>query len=694
MVSSPYPPAGRQREADRLVGVVNMRRPLVVFALAAFVCQADVRVASQAAGAQGSGSQTATPPQDPTQKPQTPTFRTRIDSVSVDVTVTDRQGRPVTDLTAADFEVREGGKVQTIDTFKLVAEEAEPATPLREITSFGDQAREVADDRNRIFILFLDDYHVRQSNSMRVREQVARFVSTLGPRDLVAVLYPLTPVAAATFSRNHSGTAGAVMNFWGRKYDYTPRNAFEERYQGLPPEQLERMRNDTTLMGLEQACIFLGTLREGRKTLLFISEGLSGTLPAGTNISGTIIQPTPRTQSESFFASTQLLTQMQNVFAAASRANTSIFTLDPRGLATSEFDISDKVRYEQDKAVLNESMDSLRVLADQTDGRAIVNRNDPLPELQRMMRELSAYYLLGYTSSIAPRDGKFHRIDVRVKRKDLEVRARKGYWAYSADEVEKASAAPKASAPRAVATALEEMATIVEPGGRRALNLWVGARRGPNEKAVVTLVWEASATPTDAAEAVSRITVTAHAISGEALLSNAAVARDPARPRPGGQITFEAPAGAVQVRATAENGRGHRLDTEELSYDVPDFTTPGPTLSAPMLYRGRTAREIQDLRAAPDAPPTTSRQFSRTERLFLRFDAYGPAGTRPTVVLKLLNRMGDSMAELPAPTAVREATFECEVGLGGLPPGDYLIEIAATSNADTVKKLIAIRITG
>ena len=263
-----------------------------------------------------------------------------------------------------------------------------------------------------------------------------------------------------------------------------------------------------------------------------------------------------------------------------------------------------------------------------------------------------------------------------------------------AEEVEKASATPKPGPPRAVATALEEMATIVEPGSRRTLNLWVGARRGPNEKALVTLVWESGATPTDPGAAIEKVTVTAHAISGEALLSNAAVARDAARARPGGVVTFEAPAGAVQVRAVAENGRGHRLDTEELSYDVPDFTTPGPTVSAPMLYRARTAREIQDIRAAPDAPPTTSRQFSRTERLLLRFDAYGPAGTRPAVVLRLLNRMGEGMADLPAPAAVRQNGFESEIGLGGLPPGDYLIEIAATSNADTFKKLLAIRITG
>jgi VWFA-related protein len=176
---------------------------------------ATFRAEQAGGGAQGQGQ-------------QAPTFRARIDSVSVDVSVTDRQGRPVSDLTAADFEVREGGKVQTIDTFKLVSvDDADPTpVPTREILSLADQAREAGDDRNRLFIVLLDDYHVRQSNSFRVRDQVADFISRLGPRDLVAVLYPLTPVAAATLSRNHDGTAAAIRNFMGRKYDYTPRNAY------------------------------------------------------------------------------------------------------------------------------------------------------------------------------------------------------------------------------------------------------------------------------------------------------------------------------------------------------------------------------------------------------------------------------------------------------------------------------------
>jgi hypothetical protein len=64
------------------------------------------------------------------------------------------------------------------------------------------------------------------------------------------------------------------------------------------------------------------------------------------------------------------------------------------------------------------------------------------------------------------------------------------------------------------------------------------------------------------------------------------------------------------------------------------------------------------------------------------------------LALRLLNRQGVSLADLPAPKPLRDATVDCDLPLGGLPPGDYVIEIAATSGGDTTKKLIGIRVTG
>ena len=109
-------------------------------------------------------------------------------------------------------------------------------------------------------------------------------------------------------------------------------------------------------------------------------------------------------------------------------------------------------------------MDTLRLLAEETDGRAIVNRNDLAVGMKQITRDSSAYYLLGYNSSQAPTDGKFHDIKVRVKRPGVQVRARKGYWALTADDAARALAPPKPGPPKPVEAAL---AAAVAPAVER-----------------------------------------------------------------------------------------------------------------------------------------------------------------------------------------------------------------------------------
>ena len=658
-------------------------------------------VLTAAAGAGLVAQNTAPPPQDPQQQAP-PVFRSRIDTVTVDVTVTDRQGRPITDLKLEEFEIRESGKPQAIDTFKLiVADEAsEDAVRTRQITSLADQTREAENLDNRLILIFLDDYHVRLGNSMRVREQLAEFVRQLSPRDLVAILTPTTPIAAATFSRHHDGTANAIMNFKGRKYDYQPMNEYERRLANAPPEYIEQLRNELAIRALASACVYLGTLREGRKALIYVSEGMTATVPPGVRTTGTSVMAPPMAgtdpaSSQAFFRESDLLGRMRDIFGAAARSNTSIFTLDPRGLAPSEFSVADRVNPEADRQVLQTAMDSLRIIADQTDGRAILNRNDPTPELKKVIQEMSAYYLLAYTSTLAPRDGQFHPIQVRVKRQNVEVRARKGYWALTADEAKAITAPPKAGPTGEAARALELLAGVVEPTARRAVSYWFGAVRGgtANEKARATLVWEANAvTGVMPVEKVARLNLSITSGPGDVLFSGVA-APDPTLPRLAGRVVFDAPPGLVKVRVVMENEKGQRLDTEDLSFQVEDFTAAGPIISAPLLFRGRTAREMTQIRGNAEAVPVAGRQFSRTERLLLRFDAYGPGGTAPKVTLRLLNRNGEALATLPAPTATG-ATFEADVTLGQLPPGDYLLEITAAAGDANTTKLVGIRVTG
>jgi hypothetical protein len=62
--------------------------------------------------------------------------------------------------------------------------------------------------------------------------------------------------------------------------------------------------------------------------------------------------------------------------------------------------------------------------------------------------------------------------------------------------------------------------------------------------------------------------------------------------------------------------------------------------------------------------------------------------------MKVLNQQGTSIATMPAPARTTGQTFESEFSLSAFPPGDYLIEIAAEANGETIKKLVAIRVTG
>src|SRR5262245_27718435 len=239
----------------------------------------------------GQAAQDTPPPPQPAQQTapapaeQVPIFRSDINFVRVDVIVTDRQGNPVSDLRQEDFEVTEDGKPQSIQTFKLVnvtENTGVGSDPPREVRNAIEEQVEAARDDVRLFAFFLDDYHVRQENSMRAREVIAQFVENqLQPADMAGIMYPLWSIHDVRLTRNRKELASAIRSFVGRKYDYTPRNIFEERYvHYVSTIEAERIRNQVTLSAIKGLITRLGGLREGRKAIVLISEGYTNTLPA------------------------------------------------------------------------------------------------------------------------------------------------------------------------------------------------------------------------------------------------------------------------------------------------------------------------------------------------------------------------------------------------------------------------------
>src|SRR5262245_34805571 len=341
---------------------------------------------------------------------QQPPIRSGINFVRVDAIVTDGKGEPVLDLKPDEFVVTEDNKPQTIEQFSIVKIDAigqNAARPTTAIRSDFDEEREAARPDVRLFVLLLDDYHVRRGNDMAVRKPLQDFIENqLDPADMVAIMYPLTPVADIHFSRNRSAAMEAIEHFEGRKFNYQPRNPFEEQYAYYPAQTVERVRNQVTMGALKAAAVRLGGLREGRKSIIFVSEGFTTTLPpqlndpiaampgVGNPVSRRPTQQTPTTQMASdradFINQTDLLNDMRDVFDTANKQNTSIYPVDPRGLAAVEYGINEGVNQTTDRNHLNASLDTLRTLAGNTDGRAIINRNDLATGMKQIIRDSSS----------------------------------------------------------------------------------------------------------------------------------------------------------------------------------------------------------------------------------------------------------------------------------------------------------------
>ncbi|MCU1385441.1 MAG: VWFA-related Acidobacterial domain protein [Acidobacteria bacterium] len=665
-----------------------------------------------------------TPPADPQAQP--PVFRAGINYVRVDVIISDKAGNPVADLQPADFEVLEDGKPQKIDTFKLVKLDGGTADslkePPKEIRNDFDEESEAARDDVRLFAIFLDDYHVRRGASMAVRGQLARFIDTqIGPSDMVGVMYPLEATGAVRMTRNHSAVSRGLQQFLGRKFEYEPKNQFEENYAHYPTEVVERVRNQVSLSALKALIVHMGSLKEGRKSLILVSEGYTNIIPpqmrsadaqqpgsgnpaAGNPFAG---QNDINEDRAAWSAGLDMDSDLREIFDTANRNNVAIYAVDPRGLPGFEFDINEGVGLQTDSKYLSSTMDTLRTLAENTDGRAIVNRNDIAVGMKQITRDASAYYLIGYNSAQAPTDGKFHEIKVKVKRAGVQVRSRKGYWALSREEVARATAPAKPAPPKPVEAAIAS--AVIRPSRASVVRSWIGMSRGENGKTRVTYIWEPlPKAPGDRPrEEPARVSLMAIAPDGSPSFRGkvpdvALASTSPTAPASGGpsaarapsRVAFDVNPGKIQLRISVEGSAAQVLDSETREISVPDLTAAQATLGTPSVLRARTAREFQQLRTDPDAVPIAGREFNRIEHLLVRVPAYGPGGTTPVLSVHLLNRTGAAMNELKAEAAPRTGEQQIDLPLAGLPPGDYVLEIKAADPGGDATELVGFRIAG
>jgi len=618
-----------------------MRMPRTGLARAWWASLATVML--MAAGPAAARRQQQTPPVPPPAQPppgqqppaeqQPPTFRTGTNLVRVDVSVIDGRGEPVTSLTADDFEVRDDGLPQTITSFKLVAASGQPADEQSlEIRNPQHAAAEAAKDEVRVFLVFWDEYHISPYiTATRARDGLTHaLLSAFGPTDLVALMDPLTTLDALRFTRDRRQLANQAHTLQGRRGIYVPpRSAVEEEHL-MNAGRIEQIRCQVTQSAVKAAAAHLGTLREGPNTLIIVSEGFG---PCGER--------------------TEMGEQLRDLTRTASSSHTSIFVADPRGL----------------DVMMRRSM-FVQSLAEDTGGEAL-QTNDLGMIFTRAVKQASAFYLLGYSKD-TPLDGKFHPIKVRVKRKGLEVRARAGYWAPLAADVERART--RSAEAEVTPEVGEALARLLPSDSPRAVDFWIGTAPAGEDRARVTAAWAPRVVSANADLAPASASMTVR--SGGRVVFEGPIAQD--------GTSFEVQGGPLDVKLTASNAAGDIIDRDARVVTAPSGTESALTITTPAVFRARTPRQAREGQATLYA----GREFDRTERITIKFKTPGASAE---VGARLLNKAGTVLTTLRVQPD-GEAAYVVDLPLTSIARGDFIVSIEARRGDERAEALMAFRV--
>jgi VWFA-related protein len=580
--------------------------------------------------------------------------------VTIDVVATDARGRAVETLKPADFELREDDGPITLDSVRLVRVGPQPAPAGGVVAAAGDDSpiRSAADERQaaaaddaRLFALYLDDYHVTAEEAERARAAIKEFVDRdVAPRDLIVVLRPLDSLLTIRLTRDREAVRSAIDSFVGRKGDYEPRNEYERDYIAGTPQRIEAARNQVALSALNALAVHLGSLNERRKTLIVASGGV-GRVERRRGL--------------------EYLPTLDTVLRSANRSNVAVYAVDPR-----------------EPSAGTQPDESLRRLAEETDGQLIAG--DVAAGLRRAAGDAVAYYLLSFRTSHAD-DGRFRALQARVKKPGIQLRARRGYWTASPDEALRAAILARGDVPRKVTPPepAPHASTLIRP--------WFGMARGSDGHTRVTVVWEpAVRIPGERNRQVAaRVALTAKSSDGTVLFEG------PLRPTGPAMIdaaagtpsraAFDAPPGRLRLRMEIQDAAGQVLDQDVRDVSIRDLRGD-VAVGTPEVMRARNAREFRTL-DVDAAVPVASREFSRTERLLIRFAAYASADTPPAVSAKLLGRTGVPIRELAVVPSATTGDLAIDLPLASFAVGEYVVEVTAKSGARDATDRVTFRVT-
>jgi VWFA-related protein len=367
--------------------------------------------------------------QIPSSSAQAPVFRTDAGLVRVSVIVKDDRGRPIPGLTAADFELFDQGQPQRVLLFSVEGS-ASPSRAAADDDVFTNRIDGPASAG--VTVLLFDRLNTLQEHQSIARNHIFQYLKQLRPEDRVGfyvleadevlVLHDFTRDAASLIKAVERVDARTSVPLAGSQ-DQLVRGIevglrdFNTEIEGWVARAEEHIqgffidrRVKATTGAMEALAAHLAGVR-GRKNVIWISSGFPILFNDGIMT---------RNASPELFRATRALNDADIAFYPVdARGLMGVFSTPP-GARQQEFSTLDD---------LMSNIETSQVIAEKTGGHAYFNTNDLGGAIQRAAEDSRLTYVLGYTPSHAQWDGRFREIKVRVRRRDVSVRHRSGYFA-------------------------------------------------------------------------------------------------------------------------------------------------------------------------------------------------------------------------------------------------------------------------
>lgn len=703
-------------------------------------------------------AQTPAPTANPTPKraaPDEDVVKISTTLIQVDVTVTDKTGKIVTDLKPEDFEVFENSQPQEITNFSFVAGASEAASASPSPSPKNNSKNAVPlppaaalrpEQVRRTISLVVDDLTLSFESVYYVRRALKKFVDEqMRDGDLVAIIRTGGGIGALQqFTSDRRQLYAAIEKVrWNpagngkigafAPMEATPLQRAKSMGAEISDEQLKAEKDSMQSRNDFQSSLFatgtLGALNfivrgmkdlPGRKSVMLMSDGFK-----------------LYTKDESGFVdNSRILESLRRLTDLANRSSVVVYTMDARGLQTLGLTAADstsgqtadqvEANLSDRRSELFDTQDGLRYLAQQTGGISIVNNNDLNLGISRMLNDQKGYYLIGYAPDAETFDAKtrrFNRLNIKVKRPDLKIRYRSGFFGVSDED---ATAQPvKQTAAQQITTAL------TSPFAANDINLRLNTLYGNDAKngAFIRSLLHVDAADLKFTDEPGGNHKTSFDVLAISFGENGVVVDQISRTytlsvkkegfdellRGGFVYNFVFPvkkAGAYQLRVALRDNASEKVGSANQFVEVPNLKKVGLTLSG-IVLENLTEKQFQASQSGAVASPdsteskstlqsdTSLRRFKRGTILRYGFEIYNvrlDSAQKPQLLRqirvfrdgKLLLDGKQSSLEVVAQPSANQFSTAGALNLGReMQPGDYILQIVVTDNLAKDKRKIA-----